>query len=114
MYATNLAIVFGPSLIRAPAGPGSMAVNMNNLGQHQNIIKNYILQYHWFFDVDDQEGGDGEEANKDEDVDYYHGNEPHNEEAEIPEANTDQDDQAAGSSTISGDHYGVDDNRFSS
>ncbi|RKP07572.1 hypothetical protein THASP1DRAFT_9311, partial [Thamnocephalis sphaerospora] len=55
MYATNLAIVFGPSLIRAPAGPGSMGANINNLGYHQNIIKNYILQYHWFFDLDSQE-----------------------------------------------------------
>jgi hypothetical protein len=54
MYATNLAIVFGPSLIRAPPGPASLGASFNNLGHHQNIVKTYILQYHWFFDVEDE------------------------------------------------------------
>jgi hypothetical protein len=67
MYATNLAIVFGPTLLR-PGGTSanSFATSMKNLGHQQNIVRNMILQYHWLFDVEDEEGaaeeaeGDGE------------------------------------------------------
>ncbi|KAG0207127.1 rho GTPase-activating protein [Mortierella sp. GBA30] len=56
MYATNLAIVFGPTLLR-PAGSSanSFATSMKNLGHQQNIVRNMILQYHWLFDVEGEE-----------------------------------------------------------
>ncbi|CAO3569269.1 unnamed protein product [Mortierella alpina] len=59
MYATNLAIVFGPTLLR-PGGSSanSFATSMKNLGHQQNIVRNMILQYHWLFDVEDEEQGD--------------------------------------------------------
>ncbi|KAF9173243.1 rho GTPase-activating protein [Mortierella sp. AD011] len=59
MYATNLAIVFGPTLLR-PGGTsaGSFATSMKNLGHQQNIVRNLILQYHWLFDVEEEEGGE--------------------------------------------------------
>ncbi|KAG0040890.1 hypothetical protein BGZ82_006763 [Podila clonocystis] len=70
MYATNLAIVFGPTLLR-PGGSSatSFATSMKNLGHQQSIVRNMILQYHWLFDVEDEEeegqeglvGGDVEE-----------------------------------------------------
>ena len=50
MYATNLAIVFGPTLLRPPPGPSGFASAMANLGHHQNIVKNLILQCHWIFE----------------------------------------------------------------
>ncbi|KAG0242484.1 rho GTPase-activating protein [Actinomortierella wolfii] len=57
MYATNLAIVFGPTLVRpGGASASSFARSMKNLGHQQAIVKNMILQYHWLFDVE-QEGG---------------------------------------------------------
>lgn len=58
MYATNLAIVFGPTLLR-PGGTSanSFATSMKNLGHQQNIVRNMILQYHWLFDVEDEEEG---------------------------------------------------------
>ncbi|KAK9694468.1 hypothetical protein K7432_013411 [Basidiobolus ranarum] len=52
MYASNLAIVFGPTILRPPPGPASFATSMANLGQQQSIVKNLILQYHWIFDVE--------------------------------------------------------------
>ncbi|KAG0265542.1 hypothetical protein BG011_004570 [Mortierella polycephala] len=60
MYATNLAIVFGPTLLR-PGGTSanSFATSMKNLGHQQNIVRNMILQYHWLFDVE-EEGGEEE------------------------------------------------------
>ncbi|KAF9574459.1 rho GTPase-activating protein [Mortierella alpina] len=59
MYATNLAIVFGPTLLR-PGGSSanSFATSMKNLGHQQNIVRNMILQYHWLFDVEDEEQDD--------------------------------------------------------
>ncbi|KAF9551462.1 hypothetical protein EC957_008131 [Mortierella hygrophila] len=56
MYATNLAIVFGPTLLR-PGGSSanSFATSMKNLGHQQNIVRNLILQYHWLFDVEGEE-----------------------------------------------------------
>ncbi|KAF8947445.1 rho GTPase-activating protein [Haplosporangium gracile] len=58
MYATNLAIVFGPTLLR-PGGSSanSFVTSMKNLGHQQNIVRNMILQYHWLFDVEDEEEG---------------------------------------------------------
>jgi hypothetical protein len=53
MYAKNLAIVFGPTLLKAPPGPSSFATSMGNLGKQTIIVKDLILQYHWFFDVED-------------------------------------------------------------
>ncbi|KAJ1978194.1 hypothetical protein H4R35_002000 [Dimargaris xerosporica] len=66
MYSTNLAIVFGPTLLKPPPGPTSFSTAMTNLGQHQNVVKNLILQYHWIFDVEAEaevmsDGGDDEE-----------------------------------------------------
>ncbi|RKP39865.1 hypothetical protein BJ085DRAFT_1664, partial [Dimargaris cristalligena] len=54
MYSTNLAIVFGPTLLKPLPGPHSFGTSMTNLGHHQNIVKNLILQYHWIFDVEDE------------------------------------------------------------
>lgn len=75
MYATNLAIVFGPTIMRPPPGPSNFSQAMANLGQHQNVVKNLILQYHWLFDVEEEgdaaeEGGavGGEEAEREEEV----------------------------------------------
>ncbi|KAG0266631.1 hypothetical protein BGZ95_003020 [Linnemannia exigua] len=71
MYATNLAIVFGPTLLR-PGGTSanSFATSMKNLGHQQNIVRNMILQYHWLFDVEDEEGAadDGQEEEQVEQV----------------------------------------------
>ncbi|KAF9976785.1 rho GTPase-activating protein [Actinomortierella ambigua] len=62
MYATNLAIVFGPTLVRpGGASASSFARSMKNLGHQQAIVKNMILQYHWLFDVE-QEGGREEDS----------------------------------------------------
>ncbi|KAJ1984197.1 hypothetical protein H4R34_000803 [Dimargaris verticillata] len=66
MYSTNLAIVFGPTLLKPPPGPASFSTAMTNLGQHQNVVKNLILQYHWIFDVEAEaevmsDGGDDDE-----------------------------------------------------
>ncbi|KAI9297348.1 hypothetical protein K502DRAFT_313094 [Neoconidiobolus thromboides FSU 785] len=52
MYATNLAIVFGPTIFRPPPSESSFALSMANLGHQQNLVKNLILQYHWLFDVE--------------------------------------------------------------
>jgi hypothetical protein len=64
MYATNLAIVFGPTLLQPTPGPASFATTMSNLGHHQNIVKYLILNYHYLFDV---EGDEVEPLSKDED-----------------------------------------------
>ncbi|KAI7864758.1 hypothetical protein BDF14DRAFT_1884040 [Spinellus fusiger] len=55
MYATNLAIVFGPTLLQPAFGPASFATTMSNLGHHQNIVKYLILRYHDLFDVESEE-----------------------------------------------------------
>ncbi|CAO3701116.1 unnamed protein product [Rhizopus stolonifer] len=55
MYATNLAIVFGPTLLQPASGPASFATTMSNLGHHQNIVKYLILNYHYLFDVESEE-----------------------------------------------------------
>ncbi|KAJ2312243.1 hypothetical protein IWW54_002197, partial [Coemansia sp. RSA 2705] len=54
MYGTNLALVFGPSLLRPPPGTSSFALAMSNLGHAQSVIKNLILQYHWIFNVEEE------------------------------------------------------------
>ncbi|KAJ1897640.1 hypothetical protein LPJ66_003247, partial [Kickxella alabastrina] len=54
MYGTNLALVFGPSLLRPPPGSSSFALAMSNLGHAQSVIKNLILQYHWLFNVEEE------------------------------------------------------------
>ena len=67
MYATNLAIVFGPTLLRAGGtSASSFASSMKNLGHQQNIVRNMILQYHWLFDVEDEEGGEEAEEEEEE------------------------------------------------
>ncbi|KAI7883569.1 hypothetical protein K492DRAFT_205374 [Lichtheimia hyalospora FSU 10163] len=55
MYATNLAIVFGPTLLQPAPGPASFATTMSNLGHHQTIVKYLILHYHYLFDVESDE-----------------------------------------------------------
>ncbi|KAI7899698.1 uncharacterized protein BX663DRAFT_563650 [Cokeromyces recurvatus] len=55
MYATNLAIVFGPTLLQPAPGPASFATTMSNLGHHQNIVKYFILNYHYLFDIESEE-----------------------------------------------------------
>jgi hypothetical protein len=55
MYATNLAIVFGPTLLRPVPGPVSFATTMANIGHQQNIVKNLITHYHFIFDVESED-----------------------------------------------------------
>lgn len=55
MYATNLAIVFGPTLLQPAPGPASFATTMSNLGHHQTIVKYLILHYHFLFDIEHEE-----------------------------------------------------------
>ncbi|SAM03584.1 hypothetical protein [Absidia glauca] len=52
MYATNLAIVFGPTLLQPTPGPAAFTTSMSNLGHHQNVVKYLILHYHYLFDID--------------------------------------------------------------
>ena len=52
MFATNLAIVFGPTLFRYPGTNPNTAEGMQYLGQFSSIVKNLIIQYHWLFDVE--------------------------------------------------------------
>ncbi|KAJ1967298.1 hypothetical protein IWQ62_001949 [Dispira parvispora] len=54
MYSSNLAIVFGPTLLKPRPGPNSFGTSMSNLGHHQNIVRNLILQYHWIFDIEEE------------------------------------------------------------
>ncbi|CAI2172046.1 18714_t:CDS:2 [Funneliformis geosporum] len=51
MYASNLAIVFGPNLLKSRDD----AKTICNLGHHNSIVKCLILQYHWFFNVEEEE-----------------------------------------------------------
>ncbi|KAI8088728.1 uncharacterized protein BX664DRAFT_331243 [Halteromyces radiatus] len=55
MYATNLAIVFGPTLLQPMSGPAAFTTSMSNLGHHQNIVKYLILHYHYLFDIEGAE-----------------------------------------------------------
>lgn len=55
MYATNLAIVFGPTLLQPAPSPASFATTMSNLGHHQTIVKYLILHYHYLFDIEEEE-----------------------------------------------------------
>ncbi|ORZ00120.1 hypothetical protein BCR43DRAFT_484703 [Syncephalastrum racemosum] len=55
MYATNLAIVFGPTLLKPAPGPASCATTISNLGHQQNIVKYLILHYHYLFDIEGEE-----------------------------------------------------------
>ena len=68
MYATNLAIVFGPTLLQPAPGPASFATTMSNLGHHQTIVKYLILHYHYLFDVesDEMEQEEGNEEQRGE------------------------------------------------
>lgn len=52
MYATNLAIVFGPTLLQPTPGPAAFTTSMSNLGHHQNVVKYLILHYHYLFGID--------------------------------------------------------------
>ena len=58
MYASNLAIVFGPTLFKPPPSENAannpdadMANTVKYLGQCSAVVKNLILQYHWIFDI---------------------------------------------------------------
>ncbi|RIA95407.1 hypothetical protein C1645_802989 [Glomus cerebriforme] len=51
MYANNLAIVFGPNLLKTR----DFARSMSNLGHHNSIVRSLILQYHWFFNIEEEE-----------------------------------------------------------
>ncbi|KAJ9065524.1 hypothetical protein DSO57_1039821 [Entomophthora muscae] len=62
MYATNLAIVFGPTIFRPPPSNSSFVVSMANLGLQQNLVKHLILQYHWLFDVEAEVTREDEEV----------------------------------------------------
>ncbi|CAO3594976.1 unnamed protein product [Absidia cylindrospora] len=55
MYATNLAIVFGPTLLQPTPGPAAFTTSMSNLGHHQNIVKYLILHYHYLFGIEGAE-----------------------------------------------------------
>ncbi|KAG0343288.1 hypothetical protein BG000_000007 [Podila horticola] len=103
MYATNLAIVFGPTLLR-PGGSSatSFATSMKNLGHQQSIVRNMILQYHWLFDVEDEEGeGDGQQGAGEgeaeaeeqlEELDAEEDDDEEEEESEFPEILDDSDE----------------------
>ncbi|RCI02806.1 rho GTPase-activating protein, partial [Rhizopus stolonifer] len=66
MYATNLAIVFGPTLLQPSPSPTSFATTMSNIGHHQTVVKYLILNYHYLFDVELDEA---EAFTKDEEQD---------------------------------------------
>src|SRR6266542_6149816 len=51
MYASNLAIVFGPNLLKTR----DYIRSMSDVGHHSSIVKSLILQYHWFFNVEEEE-----------------------------------------------------------
>ncbi|PVV04347.1 hypothetical protein BB560_001150 [Smittium megazygosporum] len=53
MYASNLAIVFGPNLLHPPPGQSNFYNTVTNLGQAQGLVKNMILQYHWLFNAEE-------------------------------------------------------------
>ncbi|KAI9239329.1 MAG: hypothetical protein BYD32DRAFT_459889 [Podila humilis] len=107
MYATNLAIVFGPTLLR-PGGSSatSFATSMKNLGHQQSIVRNMILQYHWLFDVEDEEaeevegqeseGQRADEGNEEQleelDVEENDDEQGEGEEGEFPEILDDSDE----------------------
>ncbi|KAI8884637.1 hypothetical protein K501DRAFT_332563 [Backusella circina FSU 941] len=55
MYATNLAIVFGPTLLQPSPSPSSFITTMSNLAHHQNIVKYLVLNYHYLFDVENDD-----------------------------------------------------------
>ncbi|KAI8332157.1 hypothetical protein EDC96DRAFT_470456 [Choanephora cucurbitarum] len=55
MYATNLAIVFGPTLLQPTPSPIAFATTMSNIAHHQTIVKYLILNYHHLFDIDRDE-----------------------------------------------------------
>lgn len=57
MYTNNLAIVFGPTLVRPPPELGGI-VAMMNMGKHNALVKDLILQYHWLFDVEEEDPQD--------------------------------------------------------
>ncbi|CAG8478191.1 13821_t:CDS:10 [Ambispora leptoticha] len=73
MYAHNLAIVFGPTLLKSP----DFSVTMANLGRHTGIVKNLILQYHWFFNIE-------EEATDNEFHEFSDPNTQYNPHSELP------------------------------
>lgn len=54
MHASNLSIIFAPTIIRPPNGPSSFALAMKNLGAAANIIKLLITQAAWIFSAHEQ------------------------------------------------------------
>ncbi|TIC53455.1 hypothetical protein E3Q04_03187, partial [Wallemia mellicola] len=54
MFAHNLAIVFGPNILKPPAGPGNFMASMSNIGHVSNLVKIFILQCHWLFYAADE------------------------------------------------------------
>ncbi|PWA03694.1 hypothetical protein BB558_000141 [Smittium angustum] len=56
MYASNLAVVFGPNMIHPSSNDSTYFSAMSSLGQIVTIVKNMILQYHWLFDVEEEAG----------------------------------------------------------
>lgn len=48
MFAHNLAIVFGPNILKPPAGPGNFMASMSNIGHVSNLVKIFILQVCFF------------------------------------------------------------------
>ncbi|KAJ1959228.1 hypothetical protein GGI12_004440, partial [Dipsacomyces acuminosporus] len=99
MYGTNLALVFGPSLLRPPPGSSSFALAMSNLGHAQSVIKNLILQYHWIFNVEEEaepiEDGELAEGMQDESADAADMAAGHGNSADAASSNTGAQAQAA-------------------
>src|SRR5436305_319337 len=60
MYASNLAIVFGPNLLKSR----DFVKSMSNLVHHSSIFKSLIIKYHWFFNIEEV----NEEASDVEDI----------------------------------------------
>ncbi|TIB18890.1 hypothetical protein E3P92_00350 [Wallemia ichthyophaga] len=63
MFAHNLAIVFGPNILKPPAGPGNFMASMSNIGHVSNLVKIFILQCHWLFYAADEADADNNENN---------------------------------------------------
>ncbi|KAK9899453.1 Rho GTPase activation protein [Cystobasidium minutum MCA 4210] len=49
MHASNLAIVFAPTILRPPEGSDSYAILMSNLGKAAKLVSSLIVQHNWIF-----------------------------------------------------------------
>ncbi|TPX36326.1 hypothetical protein SmJEL517_g01634 [Synchytrium microbalum] len=57
MEPPNLAIVFGPTLIRAPEDGQTAMMNMMNMSFHNQIVETILVQADWMFTADSDDEG---------------------------------------------------------